>query len=238
MKRILVALVMSTFGYLAAAAHDAAYDNKPDDRIQVLSKDQYFLLPVEDADPVVNYRVESKHRILKPGKDVTWEHGDSTSTLSIRYFLTLDTGKAYLSEEDTVTKIFPHVAVRPESVEERASVLWKATESTTRTLQHHVPTGGKKFTQWELKQGFHIYKYDYTCSVVSLWGLIDGQEKPITVVELGRSCVRRDKITGPRGKDTWYNDPAGQGSNGPEPQEEVEKLERFKTLFPQYREFF
>ncbi len=62
---------MGSFCYLVAAAHDDA-EVKADGkvRVRVLNKDQYFLVPVENAGFFVHYKDGDRHRMLQPGKDV------------------------------------------------------------------------------------------------------------------------------------------------------------------------
>ena len=126
------------------------------------------------------------------------------------------------------------VEVKPTDPEELLSCVWKAQESMKHRINHHVPAGGRTVTQWELKQGFNIFHYEYTLTVGKIFGMENRQEKELSGFVISKTSVRTGQLTGKKGKNTWYNDPSGQGSNGLEPQTELEREAVFRNLFPKY----
>ncbi len=142
-------------------------------------------------------------------------------------------GEAQLFLSRTLTDLIC-VDAKPTSVEELSACVWVVQESIVRQRNHHVPAGGKTISQWQIKEGFNIFHYNYTLTIERIFGLESGQEKEMTSFIKGKSFGRTGQLTGKKGKNTWYNDPTGQGSNGLEPQTELEREAVFRSLFSEY----
>jgi hypothetical protein len=130
------------------------------------------------------------------------------------------------------------VEAKPATSEELLNCVWSIKETTSCNVNHHIPSGGRTVTQWELKQGFNIFHYSYTLTIEKIFGLENRQEKELSSALLDKIIQRTGQLTGKKGKDTWYNDPSGQGSNGLLPQNASEEEAEFRKLFPAYAYLF
>lgn len=123
---------------------------------------------------------------------------------------------------------------KPVTQEGLLNSVWFVQDSITRTVNHHMPAGGRTLTQFELKQGFNIFHYNYALTIRRVFGLENGEEKELLCDVSSKAIQRVGQLTGKKGKDTWYNDPAGQGSNGFAPQNASEEEAEFRKWFPGY----
>ena len=161
-------------------------------------------------------------------------------------FLEVDEGgyfrTAYEYIMDGETKLFLSRVVtdlisvdrKPVTQEGLLNSVWFVQDSITRTVNHHMPAGGRTLTQFELKQGFNIFHYNYALTIRRVFGLENGEEKELLCHVSSKTIQRVGQLTGKKGKDTWYNDPAGQGSNGFAPQNASEEEAEFRKWFPGY----
>ncbi len=152
--------------------------------------------------------------------------------------------------EDAITKIFPHVDVKPERAEDLANVLWKEPRKVvSREQVNHrflgdepssLTFGGCRFTQFRIKKGaFRMYRNRYEVALDDYMGIESGVERVIFTKFVGKSFVESNvEVNVKKQGKPWMSDPTGQGSAGEQPDTEVRLNEKFRQLFPEYRDSF
>jgi hypothetical protein len=160
----------------------------------------------------------------------TWAHdfGSRLSIQNTRKFIATPDGEIQTAEISAVA--FPHLDVRPEKSEEEIC-LWIVKSVLQITRNHHTSTGGM-LTQFVIKDGFRIDTYHYTREITRLFRVVDGVDTVLNTEIVNHDPVKGAQLVGKKGKAIWFNDPAGQGSNGLCPSTQAEIKAAYDYLLP------
>ncbi len=160
---------------------------------------------------------------------------------------------AYEYIMDGETKLFLSSAVtelvcvdtKPSSGEELLNCVWQASRDETRYQVNHrylgneagsFTFGGCRISQFQLKDGaFRMYRNGYRLRFFDFVGVREGREE-VVYTEVADKFFDQSstEVNIKKGGKPWMSNPTGQGSSGEEPKSEVELLNRFKSLFPEY----